>query len=371
MFHSKQTFFILDNQLPFSLSIERRVISISGYVAIVLVFVLMIVSVQLYFNWQKLSELTPLAIFDFKKNDWFDAKVNIVNNFKRPYAIPNDELIYEITYTNKKSETIKLQPNLYVLVGGETKFMNEMLGPLTLDAGKSEPQRYILHPKNIGENQIRLVVKILNVTHIGLPLDEVAITYNLEVHDELNKLQDESNEINQQALVISTSVALATVGSLIVNIWFSNKQVKSLERQTEILRQTNEKRPWIGRENRFDNIVLQPRDPFNPPMIRIHFYNYGSSPAFNIVNRSYSDTNIPPPNAFELAPPHPPFALTPNERFTHRIHISDAEHAQALTGILHYGIQIRYTGQNGVEGLYELRGHWDHGNDTFDGIDVR
>jgi hypothetical protein len=201
--------------------------------------------------------ISPLGRFAFPENEWFEAQgVEITDSFTNtPFTVANDELFYNIKYTNKKPFTIAVKPDLQVLYGGEI-VRSVSADPVNIDPMGSNEHHVRFFTDKVGINQIVFKVNVLNATSLE-GLGSVQETYNIKVLSVEAFQQVEQNKIAFFAIPISVAVAIASTFLGIESIRMSRKQM-SLQL-----------RPWIG----LDSSV----DPSHRPLIRVGFCDSGGT----------------------------------------------------------------------------------------------
>ncbi len=130
-------------------------------------------------------------------------------------------------------------------------------------------------------------------------------------------------------------------------------------------------RPWLGRLATSDSIKLVPAQTNHSPLMIIGFVNNGEMPALE-VDVSYTVVN---PTEFEeeklkFESQGKQFALGKKEVWYNRTKLTDEDYRLATTSILYYALQVKYTDKNKIQGILEIRGHWDKGFDIFDNVKI-
>jgi hypothetical protein len=159
-----------------------------------------------------------LTTFNFKENEWFDApNVRIIDRF-RPSGpgIANDELFYEINYTNKQGYSISIEPTLEIQFGGRiTNTLTDI--PTTIPPDGSGQHKIRFFSSNIGENQVIFSANVLNTTD-GLSLGMVTTTINIDIHSQESATLKEQNVIAQNGVLISVAVGTVTAAVLVLSL---------------------------------------------------------------------------------------------------------------------------------------------------------
>jgi len=154
------------------------------FLFLIIVYSVLITAFVTFYYAYFLPNFPPNLVtrFHFIENEWFNAEnVRILDNFRLGgVATPNDELIYEITYQNKKNETLAISSQLTVIFGGkEVKKINGSNG-LVVPPLSSNTEKVFFQAEHQGENQIRLTVNIMNATDSTV-IQSVPTVINIEV----------------------------------------------------------------------------------------------------------------------------------------------------------------------------------------------
>lgn len=207
------------------------------YIIFVIVIVVFTVVYFGFYYPYALSKISfqEIVSFPYRSNEWFEGNAKIINNFREGLIAPNDELTYEITYQNKKLEDLLIESKLEILFGGKVVNTVTPNDRLIIPPLESHSQRIIFHPQDIGENQIRLVVSILNSTDYSV-IDTVPGTINIDIVSFADALQRQANSYTFTGLLISAGVGGVTAISLIFSIVMSNRHLTTLKEQNEILK---------------------------------------------------------------------------------------------------------------------------------------
>ena len=323
-----------------------------------LIIIAILVGVYTY-DLGELRKFVPITTVTFPKNSLLDIQKAVIYSRNGSEVFPSDTLLLQITVVKEIPSLVAIKPLIYTTIGGIPVKSSENQMWQGLDSNQPQTFSYEFFAGTEGPNIINVAINATNPTET----QRFAVFINgtsdsFDVLSTGSKLQIEQNTHALYGIIVTSIFSGTAVGFTGYQTWKSIREKKLTVR------------PWIGREGRSDNIALQPRTT-TPPLIKIHLCNYGQIPALKIITRAYADVNPPPENAFQSCPPGPEFSLTPNERFTSRIEISDAEYAKGVTGILYYGLLIEYTDPNGTKGEYRLQGHFEHNSDIFDKMDVR
>ena len=132
----------------------------------------------------------------------------------------------------------------------------------------------------------------------------------------------------------------------------------------------NRQRPWIGRSQRSQSVILVARTPNSPPYIVINLVNNGEMPAKNVT---FSDLLVIGTFTEELNFDHTERQMDygPKEDWAHRMEITDQEYSATQTGTLSFATQCKYTDHNNLNGIFEIRAHYTNTKTTFDSTTVK
>jgi hypothetical protein len=172
-----------------------------------------------------------LTTFNFRENEWFDApNVMIVNNFRGSGpSVVNDELFYQIKYSNKKPFPIRIEPVLEIMYGG--KVMDNVTdSALEISPNSSGQHRVRFFTNHIGENQLIFTARVTNVSDSS-PFGVVQTTINIPIYSQEAAAQIEQNQI----ALFSIPVGFATIVGLIVSLNLSRRQADGLQKQNELM----------------------------------------------------------------------------------------------------------------------------------------
>jgi hypothetical protein len=278
------------------------------------------------------SDSTQLREFNFRKNEWFSANVTISNGFRVNHAVVNDELFYKISFNRLTDDSIKLEPVFSVLYGG-SEVINDIKPTINLIDIKNAGDTYRFFLDKIGENQIVLKIKVINMTvNDGRELGTLATTMNLDVHSLSDKINTVGNSKQSSAIIISAVIGLLTVLALFTNIIISKRHLDEITKQG-----FDHNRPWIGID---DTAQLQLE--IGDESVRIYLKNHGNLLAKDVTTWVHSsETEIKSEEEIMKGSKDNPIDIAPRETFLQSIKYPDNKKKDNFSRIF-IGIHITY-----------------------------
>lgn len=199
-------------------------------------------------NMPSIGSYSPLGTFQFSENEWFEAKnIEITDAFTSSgFTVANDELFYNIKYTNKKPFAIVIRPELEVIYGGNVANSITDIDPVTINPGSSGEHKVRFFVSTIGINQILFRTEVSNSTNdvLGTP----QVLYNIRVLSVEAFQQLEQNRIAFWGVAISIIVAIASIYVGTASVVMSRRQNQLTMQQMNL-----QLRPWIGPDTSADS----------------------------------------------------------------------------------------------------------------------
>ncbi|MGH9876326.1 MAG: hypothetical protein ACREBU_00915 [Nitrososphaera sp.] len=302
------------------------------------------------FIWPNLQLYSPLGTFSFPDNEWFDARVEITDPFTSSrFTVANDELFYNIKYTNKKPYAINVQPELQVLYGGKVIKSIIDISPVTLNPEGSGWHHVRFFTDSEGINQIVFKVNVINATNSSV-LGKVQETYNIRVLSIEAFLQLEQNNFAFWGVLATGIAAIASIYIGLASVILSRKQNELTTRQME-----SSLRPWIGvkKTDLLDDAIT------------FDLHNYGQLPSTSAkIRTKQADEKFAEGDVISspVRTSEDNGIIFPNGHKTIRVGIGKDSFVKVRAGVttLYIGVSIEYNYADGRVGQYGFIVMFDH-----------